>query len=109
MATRETILYVCDLPHDEGLVQAWMTGVEVKHGRRRVTVDLCLEHASTVLAALEHGTRPTTALRAGTAGADAPVSPRAVRAWLRSNGVQVASRGRVPKEHVAAYRAALAG
>lgn len=105
MATRETILYVCDLPHEEGLVEAALTGVEVRHGRRRVTVDLCQDHATTVLAVLEHGTRPTTALRAG---GDHRPTPRAVRAWARSNGVQIASRGRVPKELVAAYVAARA-
>jgi hypothetical protein len=38
--------------------------------------------------------------------ADTGVDSRAVRAWARSNGVELSSRGRIPAEVVEKYRAA---
>lgn len=105
MATSITVRYVCDLPHDEGLVEAAVTGVTIRHGRRTVEVDLCQQHASLALAALEHGARPSSPLNARQA--DRP-APAAVRAWARSRGVHIAPRGRVPAAVTEAYLAATA-
>ena len=106
MATSTTVRFVCDLPHDDGLVEAALTGVEVRHGRRRVVVDLCAAHAGAVLGVLEHGTRPTTVLRAAPA---APAVSGAVREWARSTGLDIAPRGRVPRRVVEAYLESMAG
>jgi len=37
---------------------------------------------------------------------DSPVDNRAVRAWARSNGIQVNTRGRIPADVIERYRAA---
>src|SRR5699024_9163047 len=54
---------------------------------------------------------PLTASRAlrGEAGTELDLSPTAIRAWARSQGIPVGDRGRLKQELVAQYRAAMTG
>jgi hypothetical protein len=76
-------------------------------------VDLSTEHAKelrTALARYEAGRRVTgTARRAEQAGLKAPgngVSNTEVRAWAKTQGLEVKERGRIPAEVIAQYQAA---
>jgi hypothetical protein len=77
-------------------------------------IDLSTEHAKELRIALarytEAGRRVTgTTQRAGRHGRKAPgsgVSNTDVRAWARSQGLEVKERGRIPAEVTARYQAA---
>jgi hypothetical protein len=75
-------------------------------------IDLSEENAQALRRTLEPWTG--AARKVGSNGARRPrpvvtpvgVDTRAVRAWARSNGVELSSRGRIPSDVVERYRAA---
>lgn len=113
---------VCDL--HEGLIPA-SGHVDVVVDGDRLALDLCADHLLEMRTLLTPAARAAARLaptrtrsgaytpRVGTDGRRQPGSRRdrasqreVVRSWARSQGMEIAERGRIPKEVVAAYEAA---
>jgi hypothetical protein len=109
----------CDLDKKETPAT---TSVEIGYGKRRFVLDLCAKHQEEVetkmqsfISAASGTRRPavhTTTRRPRERRArpeTAPTSPSLaeIRAWAKTQGYQVADRGRIAAEVTAAYEAAV--
>jgi hypothetical protein len=73
-------------------------------------IDLCAKHAADYRKAITRyldAARPKEAKRpvkASRKGKPAELDPAAVRAWAREHGVEIGTRGRLPRSVIDAYR-----
>ena len=76
---------------------------------REYEIDLSSKNAKAIRKAFEPwigSARRASSRRGRTTRVEASVDTAAVRAWAASNGIELSSRGRLPKDVVEQYRAA---
>jgi nucleoid-associated protein Lsr2 len=108
MAQKIQTFFIDDLDGSEaeGTVLFGLDGTQYE-------IDLSTDHAKELRTALaryiEAGRRVTGTIRAGQNGRKAPANSTSnteVRAWAKTQGLEVKERGRIPAQVIAQYQAA---
>lgn len=117
MATRHVTLHYCDLCGEEAAVTdaGTVRSIELIAGQKGTRIDLCDDHADKLTEAvapyLAAGTPLKMRQRAERVSRGLQASPRdssAIRAWAKSEGFALGSRGRIPAHIVASYHRSVA-